>query len=787
MREPSDFSWFAFEPQHTNDLGSIDEVDEAFDSHAEALLPQAKRPRIGYTCEDCQKTYKHERALARHRRSEEHCRRIGVPVPPRLLCPYPGCGKSFGRAYDRSRHEREMHHRLKRSQARSSTSANEVDISLPGPSSNRYIGLDSVQGDRHSTVEYSVSQHSICDNRQDDLPDSTTPDFEHNSATQKSNMGDFRTSLHMSDLATQIDVVKGQGDFYSVFGVPDEDRAIQPESISTPGVHTFPDASDESMDRVDPEDNLRRDSNEDSGVDLTYDGSSPTALTSKKSSEATELVKDSRFDLPIRTIHTRSTLIRMGANPRPNKEKGTPPCPLCHCSFGIELDDIREHMRRHMTDLQGEHVCAACSIGFRDRTDLKLHESWASKKKPHCGFNFEHNRPCTGHHRPDESDIGHEYSDRVKLWYFLKDWEQAVLQLFMDRVNEMLSGPSRKAQRDCWSVDAMLRRSIASISNLDNTFARKSAPDYIDYQSKLEIANVRQSMQGRLLGMDVPPYPRSVLETPLSSQWQIDRDFVEAVRCNDMKKVVRLIGAGANVNVQVLKRGGNHSFTSPLIEASLENNQNMIEMLAAKNADLNLRCFKAQYGTALCTAAATGKIAAVESLLAMGASANLIGSDKYGNPLYCAASSGSRRLCRMLLNHGARVDQYSGEHSCALNSAAYHIAPDVVDTLLHSGAYPGLTALCLAASNCGPPGSLEVVKLLLDHVADVNEGSVDKTALQLASRRRDYWQQRQPDDELSVDYIDACLERAESVVSFLSTAVRLHNPKDEHMPVTGQT
>ena len=575
---------------------------------AEPYTASSKRPRLGYTCEECQKTYKHERALARHRHTDEHRRQVGLPPGARFLCREPGCTKTFTRDYDRTRHEREIHQHIRRAQPRNDPPSSAAGLSRSEPFDRPLDGIVSDLEDHDPLHDDYFSAHSAS---------------------------------------------YGYGDRHAVLYSSKDANPVLPTS----SIESQSGPSDDSMYRHEVEDDSRDAATKNSDNDLPNERPTSTALESKELSKPTKSVRSSIFDLPIRTLKSRSSLIRQGANPRPKKNKDPDPCPLCHRQFGESLDEVRGHLHRHMNELQSEHMCLQCRIGFRDPKDLQMHQTCASGTEPHCGFKFEHNRPCMGHHGPGEIDFEYEYSDRFKFWYWLKDWEQATLQLYMDRVNDMSQRQHITLRSDCWSIGAIVRRSMARLSRLGITLAHNSIPDYLQYESRIGFTTVQQSFKPSRDGFEPSRDALEVTEDSFrilresidmsmdlgifrshdrllrteeipSIQRASTPELFEAIKIKDIDRAKAVIVAGTDVNTCIAMDPGSPFTTSPLIAAGLNDDPAMVAMLVSMGANVNLRFPHTRYGTALCSAASAGACAAVRCLLNHDADVHLEGSGK---------------------------------------------------------------------------------------------------------------------------------------------------------------
>ena len=108
--------------------------------------------------------------------------------------------------------------------------------------------------------------------------------------------------------------------------------------------------------------------------------------------------------------------------------------------------------------------------------------------------------------------------------------------------------------------------------------------------------------------------------------------------------------------------------------------------------------------------------------------------------LAVAASKGSVDIIHLLLRHGAKADAYVGAGDTALMEAVDSVNVQCLKALLDAGALANpydpagrpMTPLHVAVQKDGPEG-LELVRILLDHGADVRRvGSLGSTSLHVA-------------------------------------------------------
>ncbi len=211
--------------------------------------------------------------------------------------------------------------------------------------------------------------------------------------------------------------------------------------------------------------------------------------------------------------------------------------------------------------------------------------------------------------------------------------------------------------------------------------------------------------------------------------------------------VVRLLlERGAEVNSVDIQ-----GFT-PLMAASMQGNNEVVELLLQNGAKVNMAVSQGDHSTALTFASQMGYISTAKLLLQANidvatflhtniADVNLPGPGG-GPPLLLASQNGNPDLVRLLVEHGAEVDQLDSRSKTALIHAAQHGHTEVVSLLIQAGAgvnlasQNGRTALIQASQN----GHTNAVKVLLRSGADVSIADELLTTALVAAGASGHWE-----------------------------------------------
>ncbi len=195
---------------------------------------------------------------------------------------------------------------------------------------------------------------------------------------------------------------------------------------------------------------------------------------------------------------------------------------------------------------------------------------------------------------------------------------------------------------------------------------------------------------------------------------EADQCLLWATKNNNKEIVELLIAYGADVNLK------DNDGQTPPHWATKHGYQEIVELLIARGADVNLKDNDGQTPLHWATKHAYQEI--VELLIAHGADVNLKDNDGQPPLLHWAAKHGYQERVKMLIAHGADVNLQDISGDTPLYEAASRGHQDIVKLLIAHGADVNLqdiigdNPLHRAASR----GHQEIVELLIAHGADVN-------------------------------------------------------------------
>lgn len=178
-----------------------------------------------------------------------------------------------------------------------------------------------------------------------------------------------------------------------------------------------------------------------------------------------------------------------------------------------------------------------------------------------------------------------------------------------------------------------------------------------------------------------------------------------------------LISLGYNADLEYFDQ-------TPLAQACKYGNVDIIQFLIDHGADPNGRNLKGTPETPLSIACSFGQTDAARYLIEKGADVNFIPqyskSDFGSTALTGAISSGSLEIVKLLIQHGANINENDPNEGYPLTVAAFFRSKVILEVLLKNGAEVNgkdndeNTALILAARD----GDIDNVKLLLQYHAD---------------------------------------------------------------------
>ncbi|KXS96814.1 hypothetical protein AC578_8307 [Pseudocercospora eumusae] len=689
-------------------------------------LPPNKRARINYECDACGTTYTEKRALARHRHTDMHRRRLGLQPDKRHLCLK--CGRSFGRNHDLQRHRREQHGEA--------TGANPIDLSSVASDASEHKSLSSDESGK-SMSGYSMASTMTAMTIPDDLPPPShlrstrsLADIRKPGESKSSRSG----SMDWSYTPVKVEASPPKTTIEPWPGEPAEHEYTYQALVEPPSRKTKKPSRRHSSASLREEKPPPPPSVSISPPESVSSRPSSSSCRSRATSSRPTLSKESSRD-----FNAANEVIEQVLNPKPKPKKpretvvkssiplaprdveswlSSEPKMCIICGKPFENDEtLLDHLQLHLETFKGKHKCKKCQVGFDHEADLQKHLDSAARG--HCGFNFEHIAPCTGHHPPSKEAEEGRLSDPdcFRLWHQLRNWEQAQLQAYIAEINDLMAARDNH-RKNRWSVEALFRNTKRNSSHSFSSFALSvntyaSAPcdetngdmDINGLQKrmkKLSIkhvgANVKHMWGGGKYHPTKPLPPPSAI---------YDKTLYRAIHRGDLKRAEDLLNSG---------------------EA---------DQSSLGHADGTL------------TAAALWNHSEIQSLVV----AHRLTEDMQGSCDTCRMNSavfqkGNNKI-KSLLSHGASVSAEGGLCGFPILSAAWLCNDEVVKMLIQKGASVNQrdkdgrfgSPLAIAASQAGHPGSLEVVEVLLNAGANPDIGGADGKPLQLVKRRKQFWEQ----------------------------------------------
>jgi ankyrin repeat protein len=191
---------------------------------------------------------------------------------------------------------------------------------------------------------------------------------------------------------------------------------------------------------------------------------------------------------------------------------------------------------------------------------------------------------------------------------------------------------------------------------------------------------------------------------------------------DDLQAAQLLVRAGAQPNA------ANENDITPLSLACTNASPRMVALLLEAGAHVDAAQGTGE--TALMTCSRTGNVEAVNALLGRGANVNAKENSQQQTALMWAVAGRHLDVARTLLEHGADVRARSKVRTTGRPRSRVSVAPTAVD--IATGGSGGFTPLLFAAR----VGDRALLKLLLDHGAKLDETAADgSTALIVATLR----------------------------------------------------
>jgi ankyrin repeat protein len=403
-------------------------------------------------------------------------------------------------------------------------------------------------------------------------------------------------------------------------------------------------------------------------------------------------------------------------------------CNICRQPFDTDnLPSLFSHLNDHFRGFNTVNRCNECEIDFVEKAELDKHR--ISAAKGHCGFEFHHTEPCTGHHPPGQ--------DHIKLWDRIRHWQQCQLQSFIDRVDEV---SKRLGKRYTQTENSTACRGCRILDFYHQCYPE----DYWALHKKHAEKSRSQGPNGsQCCHIDMTDAATDQLLSKLTSRRRrrrassADADFIrQDTNVSRHKERWSVQSPAPSIESDVSGILDAAYLSDPLQGllhwAACAGDCATIEAFLLNGADINGSDISGR--TALHWAAASGSCDAVELLLSY--DANITVSDHAKQtPLFVAVECGNSDVVKMLLDRGSDPNEVDSIPQACLHIAANAGHNKVVTTLLSSGAHVdnvelfGRSPLHLAAKS----GHLDVVRILCNSNASLElQEHAGRTALCIA-------------------------------------------------------
>ncbi|KAK4901237.1 hypothetical protein LTR27_001794 [Elasticomyces elasticus] len=684
---------------------------------SESTAAPRKRQKLDHHCEPCGKSYRASRSLARHKHTDEHHRKEGLPPPERYQCTT--CPKDFSRDADRRRHEEESHKHRKRS-ARNPPNAypneprSESASSLPGVDFTQDVSVFD------DTASMTSNGWNSLSTRTEVFPGPANRHgfpvgSPHSAATQPSANYSWPVDLDVSTRAqspgsnyfSTTGYRSSQSWFNADSDTEDDDRAaaMEPRPDTQLSQKTAKSTAEDSA--IDMSDDQPHEPKRPSITTYDYSSERPQPADRQGSQDDCAEVPATSLK-PTLPVFAKQTIIQKNGKAITVSAAASTHCVFCDLPLSSDKGILMSHLREHMDAIRGDplHICHICNVGFVHKADLDKHKNSANLLS-HCGFEFHHHQPCTGHHPPEVvSNLAFTDRDSFRLCEQLRHWEFGQLRAYIETINQLVAR-SNCETGTTYSVEALVKKNRGSMSSYAisvNTYG--SAPCDRDTNGQLDIGGLRHRL--KMMSLKGSAKLPQLLRTASAP-----KALYNAATSGDLAQIRTLVESGADPNAVF---NGDQSILSAAAQWA---NLDTVNLLIELGASVHIP--ERKYGSPLASAAHAGKLDVCETLLIAGASVHQVGG-KYGCPLGAAAASGNIAIANWLLDHGANVKQQGGPYFYPLNTAATYGRVEMVAFLLEHGADVNQfggdqgSALGFAIWN----GHANTARELIDHGADAN-------------------------------------------------------------------
>jgi hypothetical protein len=629
-----------------------------------SMQPPSKKQCGEYFCETCGKSshkYTTKRALIRHYHSARHRQKVGLPPLEKFHCSL--CDQTFSREHDRSRHESEKHRGIKRGSHKHRVADDMSPVIFnPTPPLKQEPSAIELSQERSFIIEDECLPHHI-----DWEAFSTTIEVYPGPANRllqgrQSNSRDGEDSRKASTSTNES---------------PETTNDLR--KYRSHGSSWFDDSSEDEYDDQHRGANISLKSTQsscsaaaDSGigfeeVQTTHEPKRPTIITYDYRAESPhDSDKVSRPENPSPESSDSVLYPKMSLIQQPSRTTAAaviPPrkpqlCPFCQHAFEDEIEELLPHLRAHLDGLKSEMICRDCQMGFVHKEDYDKHFRMATFAA-HCGFSFEHDEPCTGHHPPVDNPEATELNDtdRYRLCLELRHWEQSQLHAYMEEVQALTASRNPRTSTS-YSIEALVRGSRSSLSSYAVSIGTHgSAPCDRSADGAIDVGGLRHRLQ--LLSLKKSgSLAKKFATTYLGPSGGPKKALYNAARAGDVVEIERWINLGASPRAM-------HNGESALSVAAESADVRTMQVLIALGA--NVTASESKNGCAMSSAARAGQLENLQFLISQATEDVNHRGGRHGSPLGSAAASGDVSCAEALVAAGADVNAGLGSRGCALS------------------------------------------------------------------------------------------------------------------------